>query len=292
MFIPIGDNVEKRIIPVVSMMLIIANVMIFLYQLRQMATEGETAAIETVETFGLVPVELTQGHVLGLLTHMFLHGGLAHLIGNMVVLWAFCATLEGGMGSLMLLALYLAWGVAGGLAHAGLHLDDSAPLIGASGAIAGAIGAYCVAYGPFSRIHCIMFIFMRPVHIHVPAGVFGGLWLMEQIYSASYEVDGFDTGVAWFAHLGGFAAGAVTMFLLRNQMDNELVESADGRLILRGRSPVVEEIDPALLGALTIPDHCPHCGGSLDESHRMSDILARCPYPSCERLVYLNAVPV
>ena len=107
---------------------------------------------------------------------MFIHGGVFHLLGNMFTLWAFACSLEMGLGSGCLLAFYVVWGLLAGFSHAMMDWDSTVPGIGASGAIAGLLGAYAVAYGPFAKIRTLIFIALRPMKVDIPVSVFGMGW--------------------------------------------------------------------------------------------------------------------
>ncbi len=294
MFIPLGDDIERRTIPLVPVLLVVMNVLVFAYQCRVTAEAGPTereiveASHEFNTTWGLVPKDLAQGRVMGLLSHMFMHGDFMHLLGNMVVLWAFACSLEAGLGPLMLLALYMAWGIGAGVAHAGIDLESEIPLIGASGAIAGLMGAYTVAYGMNARIKALFFFCFRPFVIYIPAFMFGLFWICQQLWYASSDPDGV-AGVGWFAHIGGFAVGAATMWILRNDTDAELVKDTSGNLTFRQREVAKSTPEPAEEPLL--PDQCPHCGTPVLSENIVSPILARCGRAGCERLIYPSHIP-
>ncbi|HUT93515.1 MAG TPA: rhomboid family intramembrane serine protease [Thermoguttaceae bacterium] len=286
--LPLGDDVDHRDFPLVGVLLTVANVTIFLYMLRLLFGTADLAVLEAFcLDWGLVPAKLARGNVLGLLTHMFLHGGICHLLGNMLCLWAFVHTLEAGLGTVRLLALYLAWGIAGGLVHAAVAWGSDVPMIGASGAIAGMMGAYWIAFGPLTKIRSLVFVLWYPLRIDVPAGGFMAIWVLMQMLGAAESVDG-TVGVAWFAHLGGFLAGSLTMVFLKKHAktlvvtrhgDLEFVSSQDA-------SEIPEEEPVPELEAT--PTACPHCGTSLGEEHQLAANLLRCPNPDCERCIYLE----
>ena len=164
---------------------------------------------------------MVEWDVIGLLTYMFLHGDPLHIIGNMVVLWAFACSLETGFGKWSLLGFYLCCGIAGGLLHAAADFSSELPLIGASGACAGLIGAYTVTYGLLSKIKTLIFFFFRFWVVEIPAGAFGVLWLLMQFWSAGMD-SGEGGGVAWFAHIGGFFAGVALAYVCRNETEFDL----------------------------------------------------------------------
>ncbi len=295
MFIPIGDDIQRRTIPAVPSVLVVANVLVFAYQSRLFMEAGDEmmeVCHQFMCTWGLVPSDLAEGRVMGLLSHMFVHGDFMHLLGNMIVLWTFACTLEAGMGSLMLLAFYMVWGLGAGAAHAGLDLASEMPLVGASGAIAGLMGAYTVAYGPQARIKALFFFFFRPFVIQIPAFAFGLGWIFMQMWHASNDPHGIG-GIAWYAHIGGFALGALTMVCIRGETEKCLIRDKSGNLVFAER--ITEEKRQALAAAEAepeLPDHCPHCQTPITQANVLTPTLAKCGNADCERLVYPDRIAV
>lgn len=166
-----------------------------------------------VAMFGLHPGRLWQGDWLPLVTYMFLHGGLPHLLGNLYFLWIFGDNVEDRFGRLPFLLFYLLSGVAASAAHLLADPHSTVPTVGASGAIAGVMGAYLFLY-PQSRVSMlVVFGFFVDV-IVLPAPFFLGYWFLLQILQAWWS-DGLGGGVAWWAHIGGFALGALVAAGLR-----------------------------------------------------------------------------
>jgi membrane associated rhomboid family serine protease len=287
---PVGDDVDHRDFPVSGTLLITANVMIFLYMLRLAAgPEGATAIEDFFFTWGLVPADLAQGQLVGVISHMFLHGGIMHLVGNMICLWAFVHGLERTLGSVAFIVLFVVWGIVGGLAHAGMNWGEEIPLVGASGAIAGMIGAYWVAFGPFTKIRTVTLVFTHVIKANVPTGVYVTFWIFMQLWGAS-GTDEASGGVAWYAHLGGFAAGALTMAVLRNQTKAQLMITKHGDMYLDDRPDLVDgPLEPQYEEA---PAECPHCGAELAEANYMAENLLRCPNSNCGRCIYLEELAV
>ena len=193
-------------------LLIAANVLVFLFFL--MAGANQEAL---VYQFALIPSNVTAGVDLGdvrdIFTSMFMHGGWAHLLGNMLYLWIFGDNVEDRLGSFNYLLFYLAGGVAASLAHILTNPGSQIPTVGASGAIAAVLGAYLVLY-PRSRV--LTFIplgfFMRLTL--VPASLVLGLWFVLQLFNGVVSLGGPEMGgVAFWAHIGGFAFGVLTAFL-------------------------------------------------------------------------------
>lgn len=213
--IPIRDNVYKYRIPAVTYLLIAANVTVFIYQITLGAEIDDF-----VEQYAVVPAELysaLRSPVAGfpvfltLITSLFLHGSLLHLAGNMIYLWVFGRSVESRFGHIRFIVFYICTGVAATLAHFFFHMDSAIPLIGASGAIAGILGAYFFLY-PLATIQVVIpLIIVFPV-FNIPALVFLGGWFIIQVWSGwtalYYEMS---AGIAWWAHAGGFAAGAVLL---------------------------------------------------------------------------------
>ncbi len=182
--------------------------------------------------WGTVPVEVTEREqltgdlggrcllqpksvILSLFTAMFLHGGFLHLGGNMLFLWIFGNNIEDRLGRIRFVIFYLATGLAGSLAHVALNPVSQVPTIGASGAISGLLGAYIVLF-PHARVHAVVpipivfFIFGR---IRLPAFVVLGIWFVSQFFiGRGQQPEG--GGVAWVAHVGGFIAGTILIFVL------------------------------------------------------------------------------
>jgi membrane associated rhomboid family serine protease len=293
MFIPVGDNIERRILPVVPIVLIFVNVLVFAVELRVLNSEprGEEAFMDFLHAWGLVPLALAEGQVVGLLSYMFLHGDFMHILGNMIVLWAFACSLEAGLGRWTFLGFYLLFGFVAGLAHAAMDLSSEAPLIGASGAVAGLIGAYTVLYGPASRIRTIIFFFYRPFQVHIPASAFGLGWFGLQLLNASFDTEGVG-GVAWYCHIGGFLMGVVVAFLCRGETKCQLKADKDGSLVLDdsdgARQRATAQLAPSEEGS-GLPALCPYCRQKLGEQDRIAFNLARCGNASCARLIYADA---
>ena len=189
--------------------LIALNVLIFLYQ----ATLDESALTRFVETWGIVP-DAISGHLYALLTSMFLHGGWLHLLGNMLFLWVFGRNVEDLIGSGRFVGFYLCCGLVAGVVQVIANPYSRVPTIGASGAIAGVMGAYLIKF-PRARIVTLIPIFIFITTMEIPAAFLLLWWFVIQFVSgfgALAQTDYTGGGVAWFAHVGGFIAG---MLLIR-----------------------------------------------------------------------------
>jgi membrane associated rhomboid family serine protease len=208
--IPLRDVIPSRTTPVITIALITANVLVFLYELS-LGRELETF----IAVFGLIPADFT---LMTLVTSMFLHGGLLHVGSNMLYLWIFGDNVEDRMGHGRFLVFYFLCGAAAAVAQTMMQPDSTVPMVGASGAVAGVMGAYFVLY-PRSKIVTLVPIFIFIQLIEVPAILFLGLWFLLQFVSglgsmaaAAREEVG---GIAFWAHIAGFAAGVAGVFVFR-----------------------------------------------------------------------------
>ena len=213
---PISDDNPRAIVPFVTWAIIAACIGVFIYQL--MLPEQET--LRFLYGFGMVPAELfgagaplirafnVPGPPEGatILTSMFLHGGLMHLAGNMLYLWIFGDNIEAAMGWFRFIIFYVVCGVAAALAQALSDPGSVIPMVGASGAISGVLGAYLLLY-PRATVRVLIFIIPFVQVIRVPAMVVLGLYFVMQVLFALFSVNGEGGGVAFWAHVGGFAAG-------------------------------------------------------------------------------------
>jgi membrane associated rhomboid family serine protease len=206
---PVSDVIPSRTTPVVTISLIILNALAFLYELQL----DEPQLQVLVHYFGLIPSDFSWPTVL---TSMFLHGGWLHFLGNMLYLWIFGDNVEDRLGHANYLLFYLLCGAVAALGQVAIHPDSTVPMVGASGAIAGVMGAYFVLY-PRSRVLTAVFIVFFMDLIEIPAIFFLGIWFMMQLFSGvgSIGLDAADGGVAFWAHVAGFAAGALTGLLWR-----------------------------------------------------------------------------
>lgn len=194
-----------------------------------------------IATFGLIPIELSSGtslavgngvpNVATIFTSMFLHGGVAHLIGNLWFLWLFGDNVEDVYGHFGFLVFYLFVGVCAALFHIGLEPASRIPTIGASGAISGVLGAYITLF-PRIRIRTLIFIVIFVQVISVPAVVFLGLWFLLQLAEASNS-GGSGGGIAFGAHVGGFVAGVVVTMLACKKSKTPPNKRYDARRVSR-----------------------------------------------------------
>ena len=207
---PIRDHNPSDRTPFVTYALIALNVAIFLLYYPALAADGRALGA-FYATWGLVPVDLfAAGEFHTLITSQFLHGGWMHIAGNMLFLWIFGDNLEDLLGHLGFLLFYLASGVAAAMGQYMADPVSSVPMVGASGAIAGVMGAYLLLF-PRARIDILVIIVIIFKIFTVPAWVMLGLWFGLQIFSG-IGADAAGGGVAYWAHAGGFVAGAAFIF--------------------------------------------------------------------------------
>jgi membrane associated rhomboid family serine protease len=234
--IPLKDDVPSQTIPVVTLAVIGLNVAVFFYQLSlQMGMDpgAQRAAQDFVIEFGVVPCRLTgrcriledfPHPVLTIFTSMFLHGGLLHLGGNMLYLWIFGNNVEDSLGHGRFAAFYLASGLAAAGAQTIINPGSTIPMVGASGAVSGVLGAYFLLF-PYSTVLTLVTFGFFWRFIHLPAMIVLGLWIVLQFLSGYLSLSvasGVEGGVAFFAHIGGFIAGMVLLFVLRPRRSRRL----------------------------------------------------------------------
>jgi membrane associated rhomboid family serine protease len=242
--IPLKDDVPSRSLPFVTVTLIGLNVLVFLYQFSlgvDARGPGAGAAEAFVVEFGVIPCRLTQSCPVTLgriaddfphpwftiFTSMFLHGGLLHVGGNMLYLWIFGDNVEDTLGHGRFLAFYLVSGVAAAVGQTLVSPTSTIPMIGASGAVSGVLGAYLLLFPHATILTLFTFgFFIR--FVHVPALLVLGFWIVLQLLNGYLTVSaqamgrGESGGVAWFAHIGGFLAGMLILFLFRPRQNRRL----------------------------------------------------------------------
>jgi membrane associated rhomboid family serine protease len=217
--IPIRDTIPSRHYPVVNTVIIVANISFFMVEMSQGG-----ALDRFIYTYGLIPARYSMlqiaahftffQQIFSLISFMFLHGSFWHLAGNMWFLYIFGDNVEDRLGHLRYLFFYLLCGFSSGLAHIFFNLGSTMPTIGASGAIAGVMGAYFILY-PKARIVTLIPIVFIPYFVELPAAIFLGIWLFIQFISVALTSVNAG-GIAWWAHIGGFIFGALFLkiFLL------------------------------------------------------------------------------
>jgi membrane associated rhomboid family serine protease len=205
--LPIRDTIRSRSFPLVNWLIIILNGLIFYHQSTLSQAQLESFA----QAWALVPSKISMADPLTwypFLTHMWLHGSLLHLISNMWVLIIFGDNVEDRLGSTRYLLFYLMGGVGAGLLQFFFTTSPNVPALGASGAIAAVMGAYFLFF-PKAKVVSFVPIFLFAWFVEIPAVVYLGIWFLMQVYSgvASLSLPGAESGVAWWAHVGGFVFG-------------------------------------------------------------------------------------
>ncbi|HKD07340.1 MAG TPA: rhomboid family intramembrane serine protease [Bryobacteraceae bacterium] len=201
---PLRDDRPTYTPPIVTTLLIVACSFVFLFEL----TLDDYSRNYFTTHYGLVPAHL---RLETLVTSMFLHGGWSHIIGNMMFLWAFGKSLEDAMGHTKFLGFYFACGIIAGIVHVIFNYDSRMPTVGASGAIAGVMGGYLVKF-PRANIRTLVFLFVFITTVDIPAVGLLLFWFVAQIFSGYGSIahtNVTDSGVAWFAHIGGFISGMI-----------------------------------------------------------------------------------
>jgi membrane associated rhomboid family serine protease len=224
--IPLYDRNPTRRFPIVTVGLILACFAVFGLELTISMGGGDSALEGFFDQWGAVPAKISDAlgsgnylsaATLGIFTSMFLHGGWLHVIGNMLYLWIFGNNVEDRMGRVGFLVFYLVGGVAAALAQVAIAPTSTDPLVGASGAIAAALGAYLILF-PGARILSLVFLGFFYQLLEVPAIVILGFWFVLQLISGVASLGPATAqsgGVAFFAHIGGFALGVAVGLLLR-----------------------------------------------------------------------------
>ena len=234
MFIPYRDDNPRILTPYVTYLILAINILVFLFQLSL----DPRSDYEFTLSYGLIPAKvigvandtIIQDHEINLrqvtrrsisldaqphtplitiFTSMFMHGGLGHLLFNMLFLWIFADNMESGLGHRRFAIFYLLSGVGAALIQILMNISSISPMIGASGAIAGVLGAYMFRY-PRARVHVFVFLLFFITTMRVPAFVVLGFWFLTQLSNGLGSL-GINTtgGVAWFAHIGGFLTGVI-----------------------------------------------------------------------------------
>ena len=213
--IPIKDNIPTRVFPIITISVIFVNVLIFLWQ--RITFSG--AANNTIyKYYGLVPHELslaiTTNHdllpynILTIFTSMFLHGGYFHLAGNMLYLWIFGNNVEDAIGHKKFIMFFFLSGIIAAIFQFLYDPNSNIPMIGASGAVSGILGAYLILF-PYAKVKTVMLIIIFIKVVELPAILLLSIWFLIQLLSSNGE------GIAWYAHIGGFIFGMLSIKLLR-----------------------------------------------------------------------------
>lgn len=206
--IPLSDSVKSRTFPIFTIAIILLNAYVFYLELTAANTEA------FISQYALIPASVDFTMVRSLLsfvTSMFLHGGWFHIGSNMLFLWVFGDNIEDSLGKLRYIIFYLLCGIVAGLTQYLFDPSSTIPMIGASGAIAGVLGAYWSLY-PTSRVNTLVPLGFFITTVEIPAGIMIGLWFLTQLFNGTAAISptaASEGGVAFWAHIGGFLAGLV-----------------------------------------------------------------------------------
>lgn len=261
------------------------------------STENISACEEFYDQYGFQMNDLANGDFISLFTHMFVHADLFHIAGNLLAFWAFAVALEQLFGSGKFLLFYIGCGLVACLGQGLCDINSAIPMVGASGAVAGTMGAYVALFGALGKVKVVLYGIVWPV----PAPVFAAFWLMSQVaVIADAGVSG--GGVAIVAHLAGFGAGAAIGAFVKNEVSDR-VSSDGGDLRIESKAsaapPQEEEILKQLLecqpfgtviGALGNPSvPCPDCAETLDLLNPIGERLVRCHNANCSKMTFVDA---
>jgi membrane associated rhomboid family serine protease len=219
LLIPLKDDNPTSTFPFMTLGMILLNGLIFYHQINL----NEKESLRFIYQWGAIPYQITHGEVLRdfplipipltIFSAMFIHGGFLHIIGNMLYLWIFGNNIEDSLGHFRFLLFYLVSGLFAGLAQVVSSPDSTVPMIGASGAIGGILGAYLILF-PHARILSLVFIIVFVKLIRIPAVVLLGFWFLLQLLSVRGEAM---SNVAFFAHIGGFVSGIILVKIFQPQ---------------------------------------------------------------------------
>ena len=217
--LPFRDYNPSRTFPVMTLLIIAANVLVFLYMLS-LQSESSAELDAFVRTMAIIPAHVTEslhsgvpepGTLRSLFTAMFLHAGPVHLLGNMLFLWIFGNNVEDIMGHVRYLVFYLLCGLIATAIYVYVFPDSTVPMLGASGAIAGVLGAYAVRF-PFAQVDSCLFVLIFVTVVRLPAIVVLAVWFLLQLFNGVGSLGGTQAsqgGVAYWAHIGGFLSGMI-----------------------------------------------------------------------------------
>lgn len=255
---PIHDDTERSHgRPYVNYSLIAINVIVFVWEIIVTGYfSDEQAVTEIFSKYGATPRSVLNGDLLSILTSMFMHGGIAHIIGNMVFLFVFGDNIEDRFGHIKYLLIYIAWGAAAAIIHSIFAVSAGGgmiPAVGASGAISGVMGAYLVMF-PRAKIFTVIIAFFITT-VRIPALAYIPFWFILQVIFGLIDPFG---GVAYLAHIGGFVAGLGTgytwkLFLSGNYITNPLLKT-DSQIIRKQRPKIEESIPQASPEVIEGPD--------------------------------------
>lgn len=217
--IPLRDNIPHQRLPLITVSLIIINIVLFIFEVMS----GSKISYFIMK-WGFIPkrvfMDVTLAEkILPVFSSMFLHAGVAHLIGNMLFMWIFADNVEDAMGHFNFLCFYIFCGLCAALTHFILYNRSSVPVLGASGAIAGVLGAYVRLFPSAKVLTLLPFLIYWEV-VEVPAYIFLGVWFVYQFFLGLGSLGATGAGIAFWAHIGGFAAGFILVRKFINKKES------------------------------------------------------------------------
>lgn len=259
------DNQRLHGRPYVTYLLIAINAIIFLAEVIVTANFSDRAATNALlQTYGAIPNKVLGGDIFSVISSMFLHGGIAHLIGNMLFLFVFGDNIEDKFGRIKYVLIYIAWGIAAAYAHSFYAVSTGGgeiPAIGASGAISGVLGAYLVLF-PRAKIFTIIAAFFITT-VRIPAIAYIPFWFVMQVILGLLNPLG---GVAYFAHIGGFLAGVLTGYVLKNVITGHGMVTPQVRYSRKDRQNIT-----------SVPDMTIHTQPEVIKGSNFYEIIAEMP---------------
>lgn len=259
------DNQRLHGRPYVTYLLIAINAIIFLAEVIITANFSDRAATNALlQTYGAIPNKVLGGDIFSVISSMFLHGGIAHLIGNMLFLFVFGDNIEDKFGRIKYVLLYIAWGIAAAYAHSFYAVSTGGgeiPAIGASGAISGVLGAYLVLF-PRAKIFTIIAAFFITT-VRIPAIAYIPFWFVMQVILGLLNPLG---GVAYLAHIGGFLAGVLTGYVLKNVITGHGIPTPQIRYSRKDRQNIT-----------SVPDMTIHTQPEVIKGSNFYEIIAEMP---------------
>jgi membrane associated rhomboid family serine protease len=259
------DNQRLHGRPYVTYLLIAINAIIFLAEVIVTANFSDRAATNALlQTYGAIPYKVLGGDIFSVISSMFLHGGIAHLIGNMLFLFVFGDNIEDKFGRIKYVLIYIAWGIAAAYAHSFYAVSTGGgeiPAIGASGAVSGVLGAYLVLF-PRAKIFTIIAAFFITT-VRIPAIAYIPFWFVMQVILGLLNPLG---GVAYFAHIGGFLAGVLTGYVLKNVITGHGMVTPQVRYSRKDRQNIT-----------SVPDMTIHTQPEVIKGSNFYEIIAEMP---------------
>jgi membrane associated rhomboid family serine protease len=259
------DNQRLHGRPYVTYLLIAINAIIFLAEVIVTANFSDRAATNALlQTYGAIPNKVLGGDIFSVISSMFLHGGIAHLIGNMLFLFVFGDNIEDKFGRIKYVLIYIAWGIAAAYAHSFYAVSTGGgeiPAIGASGAVSGVLGAYLVLF-PRAKIFTIIAAFFITT-VRIPAIAYIPFWFVMQVILGLLNPLG---GVAYLAHIGGFLAGVLTGYVLKNVITGHGMVTPQVRYSRKDRQNIT-----------SVPDMTIHTQPEVIKGSNFYEIIAEMP---------------